>query len=49
VSFARLLQYIDSLNRFGLAPFYELHVSAWRDKPNGAFVDWNPRVSCEGQ
>ena len=22
---------------------------AWRDNPNGAFVDWNPRVSCEGQ
>ena len=32
-----------------LRPFYELHVWAWRDNPNGAFVDWNPRVSCEGQ
>lgn len=21
---------------------------AWRDNPNGAFVDWNPRVSCDG-
>ncbi len=42
-------QYVGSPNRFGLAPFYELHVWAWRDNPNGAFVDWNTRVSCEGQ
>ncbi len=45
----QLLQFYDSPNRFGLDPFYELHVWAWRDNPNGAFVDWNPRVSCEGQ
>jgi len=45
----QLLQFIDSPNRFGLPAFYELHVWAWRDNPNGAFVDWNPRVSCEGQ
>jgi hypothetical protein len=37
-----------SPNRYGLGAFYELHVWAWRDNPNGAFVDWNPRVSCEG-
>jgi len=24
-------------------------VWAWRDNPNGAFVDWNSKVSCEGQ
>ena len=45
----QLLHFYDSPNRFGLPPFYELHVWAWRDNPNGAFVDWNPRVSCEGQ
>ena len=28
--------------------FYSLHVWAWRDNPNGTFVDWNPKVSCEG-
>jgi hypothetical protein len=44
-----LLQFEDSPNRFGLPAFYELHVWAWRDNPLGAFVDWNPRVSCEGQ
>ena len=45
----QLLQFVDSPNRFGLPAFYELHVWAWRDNPKGAFVDWNPRVSCEGQ
>jgi len=28
---------------------FELHVWAWRENPNGAFVDWNNRVTCEGQ
>jgi hypothetical protein len=37
-------------NRYGIpAPFFELHVWAWRDNPQGAFVDWNNRVTCEGQ
>ena len=30
-------------------PFFELHVWAWRENSNGAFVDWNDEVSCEGQ
>jgi hypothetical protein len=42
-------QFVGSPNRYGLPPFFELHVWAWRDNPNGAFVDWNNRVSCEGQ
>lgn len=45
----QLLQFVDSPNRFGLPAHYEIHVWAWRDNPNGIFVDWNPRVSCEGQ
>jgi hypothetical protein len=45
----QLLNFYDAPNRFGLPAFYELHVWAWRDNPNGAFVDWNPRVSCEGR
>jgi len=40
--------YVGSPNRYGLPAFYELHVWAWRDNPNGMFVDWNPAVSCEG-
>ena len=42
-------QFVNSPNRYGLPAFFELHVWAWRDNPNGAFVDWNTRVSCEGQ
>ena len=40
---------VTSPNRYGLPSFFELHVWAWRDSPNGAFVDWNTRVSCERQ
>jgi hypothetical protein len=42
-------QLVNSPNRYGLPAFFELHVWAWRDNPNGAFVDWNNRVTCEGQ
>ena len=38
----------DAPNRFGLDPFYTLHVWAWKDNPNGTFVNWNPSVSCDG-
>jgi hypothetical protein len=44
----QLLQFVDSPNRFGLPAHYEIHVWGWRENPNGVFVDWNPRVSCEG-
>jgi len=38
---------IDTPNRYGVpAPFFELHVWAWRDNPQGDFVDWNDHVSC---
>src|SRR5262245_36416154 len=40
-------QLVASPNRFGLDPFFELHVSALRENPQGAFVDWNNNVSCE--
>ena len=43
-------QLVGAPNRYGIpAPFFELHVWAWRDNPNGAFVDWNNHVTCEGQ
>ncbi len=45
----QVFQYNGSPNRYGLPPFYELHVWSSRENPHGAFVDWNPRVSCEGQ
>jgi hypothetical protein len=42
-------QFIAAPNRFNLADFFELHVWAWRDNPQGAFVDWNNNVTCEDQ
>ena len=36
-------------NRFGLPPFYELHVWAWQNNPQGTFADWNTLVSCDRQ
>jgi len=45
----QLFNFVGSPNRYHLDPFFELHVWAWRDNPSGAFVDWNNRVSCEGQ
>lgn len=40
--------YVDSPNRFNIPAFFELHVWAWRDNPQGAFVDWNDYVTCAG-
>jgi hypothetical protein len=45
----QMFQFVGAPNRYTIPAFYELHVWAWRDNPNGAFVDWNTRVSCEGQ
>jgi hypothetical protein len=43
----QLFHYFESPNRFGLPAFYTLHVWAWKDNPNGAFVNWHPDVSCK--
>jgi hypothetical protein len=43
----QLFDYFEFPNRFGLPAFYTLHVWAWKDNPNGAFVNWHPNVSCE--
>jgi len=43
----QVFTYNGSPNRYGLDPFYALHVWAWRDNPHGTFVDWNPQVSCD--
>lgn len=40
-------QFVGAPNRFNLPSFFELHVWAWRENPQGAFVDWNNNVSCE--
>jgi hypothetical protein len=41
--------FVDYPNRYGIKSFFELHVWAWQDNPQGAFVDWNNSVTCEKQ
>jgi hypothetical protein len=43
----QLFHYFEAPNRFGLKAFYTLHVWAWKDNPNGAFVNWHPNVACK--
>jgi hypothetical protein len=43
----QIFHYFETPNRFGLPAFYTLHVWAWKENPNGAFVNWHPDVSCE--
>jgi hypothetical protein len=43
----QLFNFMGAPNRYGLGPFYELHVWAWKQNPRGAFADMNPNVSCE--
>ena len=43
----QLLHLFESPNRFGLPAFYTLHVWAWKENPNGTFVNWHPKVSCD--
>lgn len=44
----QLFHYNTSPNRYGIPAYYALHVWAWRQNPRGVFMDWNPRVSCDG-
>jgi hypothetical protein len=43
----QLFHYNPSPNRYGIPAYYALHVWAWRHKPRGVLVDWNPKVSCD--
>jgi hypothetical protein len=43
----QLFSFTGAPNRYGLGPFYELHVWAWKANPRGAFADMNPRMMCE--
>lgn len=42
-----LFNFVGAPNRYGLDPFYELHVWAWKPNPTGTFADMNPDVSCD--
>jgi hypothetical protein len=43
----QLFSFTGAPNRYGLDPFYELHVWAWKPNPRGPFADMNPNVTCE--
>jgi hypothetical protein len=43
----QLFHFFDKPNRFGLDPFYTLHVWAWKENPTGAFTNWHADVSCQ--
>ena len=43
----QVFHYVGAPNRYKIPAFYELHVWAWKQNPNGMFTDWNPKVSCE--
>jgi hypothetical protein len=42
-----LFSFTNQPNRYGLAPFYELHVWAWKPNAAGTFADMNMAVSCD--
>ncbi len=44
-----LFHFTGAPNRYGLEPFYELHVWAWRENPAGTFADFNPDVACDAR
>ena len=45
----QVFNFVGAPNRFNIPSFFELHVWAWRDNPQGAFMDWNNHVTCERQ
>jgi hypothetical protein len=45
----QVFNFVGAPNRFNIPSFFELHVWAWRDNPQGAFVDWNNHVTCDRQ
>jgi len=44
--FGHTFELVGADNRYGIPPFFELHVWAWKHNPSGLFEDWNPRVTC---
>jgi hypothetical protein len=45
--FGHQFNFTDAPNRYGLPPFYSLHVWLWKDNPAGTVEMWNPSVHCD--
>jgi|SRR5580658_99572 hypothetical protein len=45
----QVFNFVGAPNRFNINSFFELHVWAWRDNPQGSFVDWNNQVTCDNE
>jgi hypothetical protein len=44
--FGQKFNFTDAGNRFGLPPYYSLHVWVWYHNPAGTFAMFNPNVHC---
>jgi hypothetical protein len=44
--FGHRFNFTPAGNRFGLPPYYSLHVWAWKHNPSGMFQMFNPKVTC---
>jgi hypothetical protein len=44
--FGQKFNFTDAGNRFGLPPYYSLHVWVWYPNPAGMFQMFNPNVHC---
>jgi hypothetical protein len=44
--FGHEFNFTNAPNRYGLPPFYSLHVWLWKNNPAGTFEMWNPNVNC---
>lgn len=44
--FGHRFNFTKAPNRFGLPPYYSLHVWVWKHNPAGMFEMWNPSVHC---
>jgi hypothetical protein len=45
--FGHEFNFTDAPNRYGLPPFYSLHVWLWKNNPAGTLEMWNPSVHCD--
>jgi hypothetical protein len=45
--FGHEFNFTDAPNRYGLPPFYSLHVWLWKENPAGTLEMWNPNVRCD--